>query len=543
MNSRDQMLSLVLIGAVVLGVAGAGGYFFVWQPLQKQRAAAATLNDEILDLQKQVGAQRQTAARLAQARAQSLPADEALARREYVVALERMIEAAGAPKGYTISPKAVDNSARVVPEISKGKPVYTKVAFEVVLKKVDMWMVKDFLEQYYRLGLLHQITSITLKKDDDGANAKKAAVRNDLTLTFTTEAILVDGAQNRRTLLPIPTGFAGLGGGALHAALGATPEAGRNVRVPVTTPTLAVPARDYSLIVRKDPFSGPLIDPPASPFKLDKLADVKVRTDEAADPVKVKLTGDGAAGARITAIASGTLFAEGALKVDPKTYAIELPKTSAYEGTATINVIATSADGTRTEKGSFKVTVADPLPPPPVDKGEDLSPVILLVGVSVDSDGKAWARVLDHANRLRYQVEATPKGVKVTKEYVVATGRPWQTDTAHNKLGEGLIQLDAWSKQTRTFRVVAVTMDGLIVADIAPPSTAKGPPPRPGKQGPGAPLAALGGNLAVVAPQPKYYRWPVGQPLSGLKALLPSEIRDVLKTAEATGPVFDIASK
>jgi hypothetical protein len=538
------MLSLVLIGFIALAVAGAGGYFFVWQPLQKQRAAADALRGEILDLEKQVSAQRQTAARLAQARVRSLPADEALARREYVVALERMIEHAGVPKGYTISPKQVDNSSRVVPEISKGKPIYTKVAFEVVLKKVDMWMVEDFLEQYYRLGLLHQITTIVIKKDDDGANAKKAPVRNDLTMTFTTEAILVDGAQNRRTLLPIPTGFAALGGGALHAALGATPEAGRSVRVPVTAPTLAVPARDYSLIVRKDPFSGPLNDPPVSPFKLDKLADVKVKTDAASDPVKVKLTGEGSAGAKITAIASGTLFAEGALKVDPKTNAIELPKTSAYEGTATISVIATSADGSKIEKGSFKVTLADPPPPPVVDKGEPLSSFIILVGVSVDSDGKAWARVLDHANRYRYQVDATPQGVKVLKEYMVASGRPWQTDTAHNKLAPGLIQLDAWSKQTRTFRVVSVGIDGLIVADIAPEGAAKGPPPRPGKQGPGSPLAALGGNVAVVAPQPKYYRWPVGQPLSGIQALLPSEIRELQRTLAAGEPATgDVASK
>lgn len=540
MNSREQTLSLILIGAVTLFAAGAGGYFFVWQPLMKQRAAAAALNDEILDLEKQINAQRLTAARLADARVRSLPADEALARREYTVALERMIEAAGVPKGYTLSPKAVDNSARVVPEITKGKPVYTKIAYEVVLKKVDPWMIKDLLEQYYNLGLMQQITSISIKKDDD--NAKKAAVRNDLTMTFTTEAIIVDGAQNRRTLLPVPTAFAALGGGALHAAMSAIPEAGRGVRVPQATPTLA-PRRDYSLLVRKDPFSGPWIDAKVYPFTIDKIADVKVKTDEKSEPVKVKLSGEGAAGAKVVAIASGTLFAEGELKVDPKTNAIELPKTSAYEGAATVAVTATSADG-KMQKAQFKVTVQDPPPPPPIDYGEDLSGVIVLIGVTPRSDGTAWARVLDHANRYRYQIDAGPNGVEVAKEFTYGPGRPWQADTDHKKLSPGTIQLDARTKQPRTFKVVAVNGDGLILTETA---AAPKPDPsklRPGKQGPGTPLAGLAGNLAVMMSPPKYYRWPVGQPLSKIEALLPSQVREVQRLlSEANGPVLDVASK
>lgn len=540
MNSREQTLALILIGALTLFAVGGGGYFFVWQPLQQQRAAAAALNDEITDLEKQVNAQRMTGARLTDARVRSLPADEALARREYTVALERMIEAAHVPKGYTLSPKAVDNSARVVPEVSKGKPVYTKIAYEVVLKKVDPWMIKDFLEQYYKLGLMQQITSISIKKDDD--NAKKALVRNDLTMTFTTEAIIVDGAQNRRTLLPVPTAFAALGGGALYGAMTATPEAGRGVSVPQATPTLAIPKRDYSIIVRKDPFSGPWVDPPRYPFKIDKIVDVKVKTDAASEPVKVKLTGEGSVGAKVVAVVSGSLFAEGELKVDPKTNAIELPKTSAYEGTATVAVTATSTEG-KMEKAQFKVSLADPPPVPAPDLGDDLSSVIVLIGVSPRSDGTAWARILDHANRYRYQIDAGPTGVKVVKEFTYGPGRPWQSDPDHNKLTPGTIQLDARTKQTRTFKIVAVSGDGLILSETA---AAPKPDPsklRPGKQGPGTPLAGLAGNMAVMMSPPKYYRWPVGQPLSKIEALLPSQIKEVLRTAEASGPVFDVASK
>ena len=45
MTSREQTLALVLLGAILLTVGGAGGYMFILQPLQKQKAAEETLND------------------------------------------------------------------------------------------------------------------------------------------------------------------------------------------------------------------------------------------------------------------------------------------------------------------------------------------------------------------------------------------------------------------------------------------------------------------------------------------------------------------
>ena len=282
-----------------------------------------------------------------------------MARREYTVALERLAESAGVPKGYTISPKGMDNSARNVPEISKGKPVYTRVAYELVFKKADMWAIKDFLEGYYNLRLMHQITSIHIKKDDD-PGAQNAGRRNDLTVTLTTEAILVDGAENRRTLLPVPTAYAAIGGGAAYKGLTVSPEAARGVVPEATVPVLSPAGRDYSLIVQNDPFNGPLPAPP--PFALAKISDVKVKPEEKPWPVNVGVTGDGSYGAKVTAFVSdkSTIFAPGELKVDPKTFSIELPRTSATEGSATIEVAATSSDGKVTEKTSFKVSLAEP---------------------------------------------------------------------------------------------------------------------------------------------------------------------------------------
>lgn len=552
MNPREQTLATVLLGATLLVAGGGLGYFFLFKPYEEARAAEDALAAEIADLEAKSSALRQTAQKLAAARTRSLPADEALARREYTVALERMAEAAGVPKGYTINPKQADNSPRAVPEVAKGKPAYTRVAYELVFKNTDMWALEGFLKAYYDLGLLHQITAMTIKNETEpGAKVPR---RNDLTVTITTEALLVDGAENRRTLLPVPAAVAAVGGGLLQRALAATPEAARGLRSAGYAPPYNA-ARDHTFAVLKDPFCGPL--PPPPPFRIGKLADVKVKPDEKPAAVKVALSGDGAPGAKVTALVSGPLFAEGALKYDPKAGTIELPATSATEGTATVSVVAVNAEG-KTERATFKVTVDAPAETV-VEKAptEDISKVILLIGVTPRSDGTAWARVADNANRTRYEVNVERGGIKVKKEYLISAERGWRTDGDHKAPAGAMHISDDFSKTNRLLRVVAVDGDGLIVADLQPggppkppakaPMPGKGPRPGPGagaveRQGPGAPLAAVGGNAAVAVPQPKYYRWPVGQSLAALKPLTEKETAEVLKLTAATGPIIEVAS-
>jgi hypothetical protein len=549
MTSREQTLALVLLGAVLLIAGGGGGYMFIWQPLQRQKADEAKLNEDIAELEKQVAAQKDVKKKLDSARVRSLPADDALARREYTVALERLAATAGVPPGYTITPKTVDNSVRAVPEITKGKQVYTRVAYEVVFKKADMWMVKDFLEGYYKLGLLHQITAINIKKDD-AAGSKNAGRRNDLTVTLTTEAILLDGAENRRTLLPVPTAFAAVGGGALFKGLTITPEAARGV-VPDAPPVLSPVGRDYSLMVQKDPFNGPLPTPP--PFKMASLSSVKVKPDERPSPVKVALSGDGSFGAKVVAIVSdkSTLFAPGELKVDPKTYAIELPKTSATEGSAEIKVIATASTG-KTETATFKVSVEAPTKG--TGEKEDIAPFVVLIGVTHSYDGTAWARICDNANRTRYQIDVTKAGsIKVAKEEIFNPRKGWTPVDDHKHPPGVMVVSDPKSKTYRMFKVIAVDHDGLFLADLRPDGTppVKRPgmgmfPPKPGapvKQGPGNPLAAIGGNMiGNIAAAPKYYRWSVGQSLSVIKQVPDSEAKKILKQAEANGPLLDVVA-
>ncbi len=556
MTSRDQMLALLLIGIMTLTVGAVGGYLFVWQPYQAKKNAEAALGEEIGKLETEDRAQAAAAKKLAVARARSLPADVNLAKNEYRVALTRLLDTAGAPSGYTITQKVMDNTARQVPEIAKGKPIYNRIAYEVTIKKADMWVVKDFLKGYYELGLLHQITHFSIKKDED-TTAKGAVKRNDLTVVLTTEAVIVDGAENRRTLLPVPTAFAAIGGGAMFQAMRATPEAGRGVSPQVLTPILATHPRDYSLIVRNDPFNGPLAQPPA--FKVYQPKNVTVIQDEKSSTVKVAVSGEGSVGAKVIALIEGGPFAPGALKVDPKTLAIELPKTSATSGTATVSIMATSVEG-KIDKTSFKVSVGpkppepdkpDPPPPPP---GIDVSRAIILTMVTFRSDGTASAAIRDAANRQRYEIEVEGKKVTVSKFYYIKDKKKEESDPNT----DGILTISDDSTATkRTFKIVGVDGEGLILQDqkpgSAPPKVAppvkggfpgfgpKGPP----KQGPAAPLAAIAGNMTngVVLAPGKVYRWTVGQSLNTIEELTETEAKKVLKQSADTGPMFEISGK
>lgn len=573
MTPRDQKLALVLIGVMALTAGAMGGYFFVYEPIQQNRAAEVALQQEINELDAKANDQAVKLKKLAVQRAQSLPADQTpgqgIARQEYIVALQRLVETAikaaeeaGVPRGEIKSSvvwKVMDNTVRSVPEISKGKPIYTKLGYTVTIKKADMWVVRDVLKGYYDLDLLHQITSFSLKKEDE--NTKGPAKRNDLTLEFTTEAIIVDGPPNgpqfRRTLLAIPTAFAAVGGGALLQIMERNTETGRGASARPTVPVLATKSRDYSLIVLKDPFNGPL--PPPPPFKLSPPRDVTVQQDEKPSPVKVTVSGEGAAGTKIRAIASGSLYPEGEeLKVDQRTLSIELPRTSAEEGTAKIEIIATSADG-KVAQSSFKVSVEKAKT---VDRGnpdddkDDIASAIILTMLTIrHEDGTASAAIRDSANRQRYEIEVVGKKVTINKFYFIKDKKK-EDDTDKN----GILAIsDDNSRTKRTFKVVGVDAEGLILEDQKPASAAKpemAPRPKggsgparsvpPSKQGPATPIAAIAGNVATglaLTPKapPKLYRWTVGQSLASIASLSDEEAMKVLKQAADGGPMLDVA--
>lgn len=266
MTPRERTLA-TLVGAFILAVlVGLGGYVGVYLPLSAKREAARALDDEIADKEFRLATILKDKPRLDAALKRSLPAHPDDARQEYDAAISRLLRDAKVPAAaITVRPKAVDN--RNVPEITPklgptpARPAYTKVALEVTLKPVSYATLIDVLYRYYRLDLLQQITKFNVKRLEGGAAARRTSSvlqdRADLEVQFVTEAVILDGAENRRTLAPVPVAMGAAGGAAGYGALLHSPVVARRIVRPEADAILAAADRDYTLLLVKDVFHGP----------------------------------------------------------------------------------------------------------------------------------------------------------------------------------------------------------------------------------------------------------------------------------------------
>jgi hypothetical protein len=541
MNTRERFLAVVLTCLIVAGVAGAGGYLLVYEPVRQKGAAAAQLEKDIADLAARRDQFAKDRKRLEEVvRRRSLPPDEAVAKREYNDMLARLVRRAGVPVGSFSVTQNTTPDAKGIPVLPGGgkKPAYTKVVSVVEFQKADMWAVRDFLEGYYKLNLLHQITGISIKRADDatsaGARNRTAADRKDLSVKLTTEAIILDGAEPRMTLLPVSRGFAAVGGWAGYSAIADTPEAGRGLTPLQLAPVLAAKPRDYSFLAVKDIFHGPL--PAPAPLKVERIPDVTARVGDPIGPIAIPLGGDMDYQGRITLAATvgGDLLPPDAVKVDQAARTITVTPPDGETGSATITVVARS-EINQEAKATFRVTVD---PPKAVVK-EDISAAVVLIGVSTASDGTASAVVRDNANRIKYQVEATPRRVKVTKFFYADGSNIKRKDPEYDTPEELYIAHESTSTRRR-FKVVAVDDAGLVVQDLQPPEApapkgaGKGgqkggkdaKPKEPARAASDAPVAA-----------PVLYRWAAGKSLAGLVKLPAEEAERVLRRSAEAGPV------
>src|SRR5262245_54888055 len=135
-----------------------------------------------------------------------------------------------------------------------------------------------FMTSYHNLSLLQHVTKMTVKVQESELGGSLGGrrgggvdrVRADLTVTLTTEAIILDGVSARESLVRIPTPVAALGGAAAYYALDINPDVGRRLALMQTNrplPTDRDP-RDYQAMINKDPFHGrlpPIVDPGPPP--------------------------------------------------------------------------------------------------------------------------------------------------------------------------------------------------------------------------------------------------------------------------------------
>ncbi len=273
MTAREKKLLLV-VG--VMGLVGVfyAGYEMILKPMQRNRAEQAKLMDELSEKQTLLDTMESAQKRLPTAKRRSLPADVDVAKREYEAALGYLLRSSGVPPGYTIVPKDAGD-VRSIPDIGPKRPAYQRIGYDVRMQKVDLPTVTKVLKAYYDLNLLHQITTLDIKRVEkegsSGGFTRRGGDRADLEVTLHTEAIILDGAEQRRTLLPVPIAFAAAGGIGGYQAVLHLPEAGRGIKTQQFPSVLATGAREYLAMEARDVFHGPLPpivktpDPPKPP--------------------------------------------------------------------------------------------------------------------------------------------------------------------------------------------------------------------------------------------------------------------------------------
>lgn len=556
MSSRERIMAIAVLGLLLVVGGGVAGYMFIFEPLQAKKAAASKLQSEVDELELKALDMKKKLPQVAEVKRQSLPPDESIAKAQYKLLLERLLLEAKITN-YTLPDGRIAATTRSTPEISPKKPAYKTITFQLDFNKVDIWQVADFLYDYYQLDLLHQITELRITREN-----KTTEPRNGLNVHITTEAIILDGVEPRNALFPVTGAVAAVAGFPGLQAVIAKPELVRRMTSTSHTPVLATRTRDYSWLAQRDMFYGPLPPPvitPKSPLRVERIDTVVMDRNEKSKDVRVRLSGEGSIDAKIEATISGSLLPEGALTFDPKTNSITIPAidpdASEY-AYSTVSIVATATDG-KTAKGSFSVTPLRPeaKPAPTID----IAGVIKLVIVSTASDGTAEAMIKDNANPYRYRISVTPKGIEIIKEWPVS-GRTWKRDRDYDQPPGVLLISDDETATKRTFKVIAIEHNALIVSEQMRPEPAKDEkppmvmgkgggrqPPKLTKQGPADPLGAVASNIATAIPQPVFYRWSTGKSLRDVldpknkSKLAPEEIKKILGRVAAEGPVSPVA--
>lgn len=200
MTQRERTLAFLLLPPLVL----FGGGFLVYQgwiePLRARDKQIRELEAEIDDRQLALANSQKKKKELDKLKPVSLPADTDLARREYAEELSRMLRDSGfEPGNIAIQPKQLE--AKTGPTFAKNKPpIYTRLVY-IVQAKGDLNSLVAFMEKFYKLKTLHQIRNLSVQRPVSQDRGRG----NELDINLTVEALVLDVAEPRKTLLPEKT--------------------------------------------------------------------------------------------------------------------------------------------------------------------------------------------------------------------------------------------------------------------------------------------------------------------------------------------------
>jgi len=283
---------------------------------------------------------------------------------------------------------------------------------------------------------------------------------------------------------------------------------------------------------------------------IEKIADVVGEVDEPLEPVKIRVAGDLGTTGKVTISAkaeTGLRFLpESAIKVNQADHSITFSPPKGEAGKSKIRVAVLSEDGKKAET-TFTVEVKEPVAKEEKKVLPDISDSIRLIIATTRSDGTATAVVRDNYNPLTYEIEVGADGrTKIVKYDHIGPRKKLDRTYRLNDPGMLIISDDGASSTNRSFKVIAVDSDGLVLAETKPAKeekpVEKGARPLRMGQGPGEPLAALAGLAAasVKAPDtqtgPVLYRWTCGTSLKAVKELPKDEAKRIHQRAAVNAP-------
>lgn len=278
MTTRERHLAAIVGGILGFAAVAFIAFSFVISPYLEKDKQIKLRENEIATLELDIMTVQAEKKKFEAARQQSLPADVGVSRTQYSSLLEGLIRRADyAPGTYKIAVSEPDSKS--APTIAPKKPAYTKLTYDLTLKG-QLYHLVDFMQLFYHQPLLHAIKSINIQRPSDA----RAQQSRQLDVVLKIEALVLENALPRPTLLPIIREVALLTGGAAQTGYNLFAVSGRGSPIPPAG-ILAEDPREYLAIAGKDVFFGPL------PVKPDRGSNSQAEEDHSPFVTLVSVVG------------------------------------------------------------------------------------------------------------------------------------------------------------------------------------------------------------------------------------------------------------
>jgi hypothetical protein len=250
MTTRERHLAVILVSIIGVGLFGFLAYYLVIGPWIEKDKQIKLRQNEVAQLELDILEIQAQKKKFEAARQQSLPADVGVSRTQYSNLLEGLLRRADFEGGsFKITVSEPDTKS--APTIAPKKPAYTRLNYDITLKG-ELYHLVDFMQLFYSQPLLHSIKMINVQRPSD----QRSQLTRQLDVTMKIEALVLDNAYPRPTLLPIVRELGLLSGAAAQTGYNLYAASGRGSAVPPAG-VLADSQREYLAVAARDMFFGP----------------------------------------------------------------------------------------------------------------------------------------------------------------------------------------------------------------------------------------------------------------------------------------------